>query len=238
MAERLLYDLAGEDPDRRFSPYCWRIKFALRHKGLAFDAVAWRFAEREALAFSGQGKVPVLVDGDQVVFDSWQIAEYLEERYPDSPSLFGGVQGKSLVEFASAWADTILLPAVAPLIMVDIPPILHEGDREYFRTSREARFGASLEALAQGRQERVAAFRQSLLPLRRMLAHRDFLGGQAPNYADYSVFSVFQWARCVSDFALLADDDAVAKWGARMLDLFDGLAGSAPGFALAAPAAG
>ncbi len=24
-----LYDLAGADPDRRFSPYCWRIKMAL-----------------------------------------------------------------------------------------------------------------------------------------------------------------------------------------------------------------
>jgi hypothetical protein len=25
----LLYDLAGRDPERRFSPYCWRIKLAL-----------------------------------------------------------------------------------------------------------------------------------------------------------------------------------------------------------------
>jgi len=235
MPERLLYDLAGEDPDRRFSPYCWRIKFALRHKELAFDTVIWRFADRDAIAFSGQGKVPVLVDGAQVVHDSWQIAEYLESRYPDAPSLFGGVTGRSLTHFVAAWADTILIPAVAPLVMVDIPPILHKGDREYFRTSREARFGASLEALAHDRGERVAGFRQSLLPLRRMLAHHDFLGGETPSYADYSVFSVFQWARCVSDFALLADDDVVAKWGARMLALFDGMASAAPGFALAAP---
>lgn len=237
MAERLLYDLAGEDPDRRFSPYCWRIKFALRHKELVFDTVVWRFAEREAIAFSGQGKVPVLVDGDQVVVDSWQIAEYLEDRYRDAPSLFGGESGKSLTQFVSAWADTILIPAVAPLVMVDIPPILHEGDRQYFRESREARFGASLEALAGNRDEQVKGFRQSLLPLRRLLGQHDFLGGQAPNYADYSVFSVFQWARCVSGFALLTQDDVVAQWGARMLELFDGMAGAAPGFALTTEAA-
>lgn len=232
MPERLLYDLAGEDPGRRFSPYCWRIKFALKHKNLVFDTVIWRFAERNAIAFSGQGKVPVLVDGDQIVHDSWHIAEYLESSYPDAPSLFGGTSSRSLTQFVSAWADTILIPAVAPLVMVDIPPILHEDDRQYFRESREARFGASLEALSQDRDERVVAFRQSLLPLRRMLAHHDFLGGQSSNFADYSVFSVFQWARCVSDFALLADDDVVAQWGARMLALFDGMAGAAPGSAL------
>ena len=28
-----LYDLAGAEPERRFSPYCWRIKLALMHKG-------------------------------------------------------------------------------------------------------------------------------------------------------------------------------------------------------------
>jgi hypothetical protein len=29
-----LYDLAAAEPERRFSPYCWRIKMALAHKGL------------------------------------------------------------------------------------------------------------------------------------------------------------------------------------------------------------
>ena len=234
MTQRVLYDLAGQDPERRFSPYCWRIKFALRHKGLAFDTVAWRFADREAIAFSGQGKVPVLVDGDKVVSDSWQIAEYLESTYPDAPSLFGDEAGKSLSQFVAAWTDTILLPAVSPLILVDIPQLLDEGDRDYFRQSREARFGVTLEALCQNREERVVAFRQSLLPLRRTLAHHDFLDGREPAYADYCAFSAFQWARCVSPFALVTDDDPVAQWGMRMLGLFDSMAGAAPGFALAA----
>ncbi len=29
-----MYDLAGADPNRRFSPFCWRTKMALAHKGL------------------------------------------------------------------------------------------------------------------------------------------------------------------------------------------------------------
>ena len=34
-----LWDLAGADEARRFSPYCWRTKMALWHKGLAFETI-------------------------------------------------------------------------------------------------------------------------------------------------------------------------------------------------------
>ena len=64
-----LYDLAGAEPKRRFSPYCWRIKLSLMHMGLAFDTIPWRFTDKDAIAFSGQGRVPVLIDGDQIVFE-------------------------------------------------------------------------------------------------------------------------------------------------------------------------
>src|SRR5262249_25263539 len=98
-----LYDLAGADPDRRFSPYCWRTKFALAHKALSAQTVAWRFVEKDAIAISGQGRVPVIVDGDKVVFDSWTIATYLESAYPDRPSLFGGPDAMATCRFINAW---------------------------------------------------------------------------------------------------------------------------------------
>ena len=106
-----LYDLAGAELERRFSPYCWRIKLALMHKGLPFDTIPWRFTEKNAIAFSGQGRVPVLIDGDQVVFDSWTIANYLEARYPDRPSLFRGDGGRAVTRFVNAWADVVLVAA-------------------------------------------------------------------------------------------------------------------------------
>src|SRR6185436_6817693 len=84
---RKLYDLAGADPARRFSPYCWRTKLALAHKGLGVETVPWRFTEKDVIAFSGSKLVPVLVDGDCTVYDSWTIANYLEDTYPDAPSL-------------------------------------------------------------------------------------------------------------------------------------------------------
>mgnify|MGYP003351918129 CR=1 FL=1 len=84
-----VYDLAGAEDGRRFSPYCWRIKMALAHKGLTAESIPWRFTEKERLAFSGQALVPVIEDGARVVSDSWTIAQYLDEAYPAHP-LFAG----------------------------------------------------------------------------------------------------------------------------------------------------
>ncbi|HCI47115.1 MAG TPA: glutathione S-transferase, partial [Rhodospirillaceae bacterium] len=43
-----LYDLAGEDAALRFSPFCWRTKMALKHKGLPFETEAWHITGKEA----------------------------------------------------------------------------------------------------------------------------------------------------------------------------------------------
>jgi glutathione S-transferase len=72
-----LYELAGLEDKRCFSPFCWRVRFALLHKGLSFESIPWRFTQKEVIVFSGQEKVPVIVDGEKVIYDSRVIAEYL-----------------------------------------------------------------------------------------------------------------------------------------------------------------
>ena len=88
----------------------------------------------------------------------------------------------------------------------------------------------SLEEVVADREARLPAFRASLEPVRQMLARQEFLGGEQPLYADYTLFGAFQWARAISDFSLLAADDTVAAWRGRMLGLFGGLAGAAIGY--------
>ena len=227
---RTLYDLAGEDPACRFSPFCWRSRLALAHKGLEVETVPWRFTERERLGFSGQNKVPVLVDGGRAVADSWAIACWLEDRYPDRPSLFRGEGGRTVSRFLNNWTDGALHPQVARMVVADIEPLLAPADRAYFRQSREQRFGMPLERVSADRAERVEAFRRELLqPLRATLGQQPWLGGGAPSYADYIVFGAFQWARVCSAFELLEAGDPVAAWRERVLDLHGGLARTAPG---------
>lgn len=225
-----LYDLAGAEEDRRFSPYCWRVKLALAHKGLEAETIPWRFTEKDVIAFSKQGRVPVLVDGERWVNDSWAIAAYLETAYPDRPSLFGSPGGKALSLFHTRWADATLHGAMLRFVVLDIWKHVAAKDKAYFRQSREERLGTTLEEAVADRDERVAAFREALLPLRLTLKAQPFLGGAAPLYADYAVFGGFQWCRAISDFKLLLPDDPVYDWRQRMLEFFGGLAGRAKGY--------
>ncbi len=223
-----LYELAGRDPALRFSPYCWRVRMALAHKGLEAATIAWRFHEKARLPGApGNMRVPILVDGTKVVPDSEAIAFYLEDCYSNGPSLFGGAGGEAHARFILAWADVILIPAMAPIVAPSVLGLLHPDDQDYFRSSRERRFGATLEDLAASCGERLPGFRAILAPLRSVLAKQPYLGGDEPSYADYGVFGCFQWARCVGAPELLAQEDRLVGWREEMLGLFDGLAGRA-----------
>jgi glutathione S-transferase len=202
---------------------------ALAHKELSVETIPWRFTEKGAIAKSGQPRVPVLVDGDQWIADSWTIAAYLEDTYPERPSLFGGAAGRALSRFHSTFADT-LVSSIFRFIALDILRHVHDKDRAYFRSSREDRVGMTLETFIADRDARVSAFRESLAPLRLAIKTQPFLGGDRPLYADYAVFGPFQWARCTSPFALLAANDPIRLWRDRLLDAFNGLARAAPAY--------
>ena len=225
-----MYDLAGAEADRRFSPFCWRARMALAHKGLAVETVPWRFTEKDKLPTPNEGRVPVIVDGGKVIHDSSAIAEYLEERYSDRPSLFPGEAARGLTKFVQNWTETVLQAGLVRLVVLDIWKHVGPEDQGYFRSSREQRFGASLEDVVKDREAALPAFRASLDPLRRTVERQPFVSGAAPAYADYIVFGAFQWGRAISDFALVNADDPVFAWRGRMLDLYGGLARKAPGY--------
>jgi glutathione S-transferase len=226
----LLYDLAGAEDDRRFSPYCWRVKMALAHKGLEYQTVPWRFTEKDVIAFSGSSSVPVIRDGDTAVADSWRIALYLDDAYPSRPALFGGPEARALCEFFANWALRTVHPPALRVILPDLFARLHDKDKAYFRESREKRFGATLEALAAEPKQKLADFRGALDTVRPGLTQNAFLSGKGPGYADYILFGVFQWARAMSPIRLLEPDDPLYAWRERMLDLWGGHARLAKGF--------
>jgi glutathione S-transferase len=163
---RQLFELVGTEEDRPFSPYCWRTRMALAHKGLDITSVPWRFTEREAILQHKSEKVPVLIDGEHTVSDSWAIANYLEDTYPDRPSLFGGEGGRAMGRMLNWWGDTVVIAGMFPFIVVDIHDHLRPADQAYFRQTREARFGKSLETVAANRDTAVAGFRKTLDALR------------------------------------------------------------------------
>jgi glutathione S-transferase len=223
-----LYDLAAKDEAIRFSPYCWRTRLALAHKGLPVETIPWRFTEKDAIAFSGQAKVPVIVDQGACVSNSWTIAEYLETNYPDRPSLFNGPAGQALARFVDQWTDNSLIPAIARLILPEIHAMLHPKDQNYFKTTREAFFGCGLDDLAAGREAYLAALRQVLRPLAATLAQQAYVAGAAPAYADHVVFAALQWLRVCSAHDVTSGQPGLADWFTRMLSAYDGLGKAMP----------
>jgi glutathione S-transferase len=219
----LLYDLVGSDPARPFSPHCWKAAMALAHKGLDFKSVPTRFLDVPKVEDSASKTIPVIRDGGKVVADSFAIALYLEETYPDRPTLFGGEGGKAMARFIERWSQLTLHPYLGAAVLMEIHARQDDANKVYFRESREARYGKTLEEVPAGRDSGLAAFRASLEPLRSMLTFQPFIGGQAPLFPDYIVFGALQWVRVTSTFAFLAADDPVKGWFERCLDLHDGL---------------
>ncbi|KAJ1427089.1 Thioredoxin-like superfamily [Sesbania bispinosa] len=68
----------------------FRVRFALNLKGLKYEYEACnlqRISDPEFQKLNPVGYVPVLVDGDVVIVDSFAIIMYLEDKYPHHPLL-------------------------------------------------------------------------------------------------------------------------------------------------------
>ncbi|MGH8658178.1 MAG: glutathione S-transferase family protein [Gammaproteobacteria bacterium] len=71
------------------SPYAWRVWLALEHKQLAHELKMLSFSggdlrTPEFTRLNPRQKVPVIEDGDFVLYESVAILEYLDEQYPQA----------------------------------------------------------------------------------------------------------------------------------------------------------
>ena len=72
--------------DRNYSSWSLRPWLVLKQSGLPFEEISIRLRERntrtEIFKHSPSGKIPCLVDGGTVVWDSLAICEYIAEKAP------------------------------------------------------------------------------------------------------------------------------------------------------------
>jgi glutathione S-transferase len=206
------------------SPYVWRVRFALVHKGLPFESVALGFLDIPRVLGPDFKTVPVLEDHNGRRGESWDIVEYLEREHPDRPALFASPGERALTRFFDAWFTLEIQRRMFALYALDIYNAARPEDRDYYRSSREARVGQPLEEFIAGREARLPALREMLAPLRRSLERTPFLGGDSPGYADHIALGTFRWAASCSTLPLLAKDDPLGAYLERGLDLYGGVA--------------
>jgi len=221
-----LWELEGRG-GRRYSLFSWRTRMALRHKGLDFEARPVAMSDKAAIAFSGGKTVPVIRDHETVVRDSWAIAEHLERAYPERP-LFGGDIARGVTHAFNVWVDRAIVPAMLPAIVADIHERVAPADDAFFREMMEKIVKRTLEEARASREAALNRLGSALAPLQAVLKRQPYVSGAQPAYADYILFSVFQWARVMSPQDVLAAGDPISSWREKMLGLFGGFARDVP----------
>ncbi len=150
-----LYDFAT-------SPNCQRVKVVLEEKGLAYETVPVDLRKREQkdpeyLAMNPHGKVPVLVDGDTVLYESCIINEYLEEKYPDPPLLPADASARARIRILIDYGVTHTNDS-------------HQAIRTEMMKPEDERDAGALAAAK-------ARFIQDLQPLEQELEGRHYMAG-------------------------------------------------------------
>jgi glutathione S-transferase len=156
------------------SPYAWRVQLALEHKALPYERKMLSFAagdtrKPEFVALNPRHRVPVIVDGDFVLYESNVIVEYLEDAYAGrgQPLFPGGVRTRALARRLIAEADNYFDKATDPVVEEAFSKKPEERDA--------ARLAAALETLA----EETALFTRYM--------RGDFLVGP-PSAADFTLY--------------------------------------------------
>jgi glutathione S-transferase len=101
-----------------------KVRIALDEKAIPYERieVGWSRERRyephhpDVVALNPKQQVPVLVDGDIVVYDSTLIFEYLEERKPEPPLYPRGLAERARCRQLEAAADEIFFPQLWQLI--------------------------------------------------------------------------------------------------------------------------
>lgn len=183
------------------SPFCNKVRRCLRHKGLDYSVVNYNgLLALNAAKLSKVGKLPVVDFDGHRVQDSAAIARYLDEKYPDKP-LYPR-EPRALAE-ARMWEDwaaqslyfyEIYFRMLDPVSLERGLDLIAEGRPAYERAILKfvfkRRYPRKLQeqGLARMSREQVETlFFARLDDIDTLLDGRQYLGGDAPNIADFSV---------------------------------------------------
>ncbi len=130
------------------SPYSWRVQLALEYKRVPYESHLLQFEKQEhkspqMLRMNPRGRVPVLRDGDFVVFESLACLIYLDRKYPEPP-LFGRTPEEAasimrVINEYQAYVEAPLLQIVSAVFFETLDEKIEEVTRATHVMAGEAR---------------------------------------------------------------------------------------------------
>jgi glutathione S-transferase len=134
------------------SPYAWRAQLALECKALPYELKVLSFAagdtrKPEFVALNPRHRVPTLVDGDFVIYESNALVEYLDEAYPGrgAPLFPGDARMRAKVRRLICEVDDYFSETLDPLTTQAFSKKPEERDPKVIAEAR----AALVEELAQ-----------------------------------------------------------------------------------------
>lgn len=219
------YELAAENTDIKFSPFVWRTRMALLHKGVEFESIAWQFKDRDTKEHK---TVPAIYDNGKMVSDSWEIAKYLDAQYPDKPMLMKDAEAEAHAQLVSNICNAMLFGTAVSMAIYPVSQIIDDESAAYFIETREAKFGKKLvDVNNEDKDAAKATLAKGLGVFEATLGTSDYLGGDSPTYADYTLFGVLKWIDVVA-YRPVDESTNVGKWFDRISAMYDGDAAKAP----------
>jgi glutathione S-transferase len=190
------------------SPFAWKVWLALEHKRIGYNlhvlsVDAGELKTPAYLAINPHGKVPAIVHGDFLLYESAAIVEYLEEAFPEAgPPLWpGDPRLRALGRRLAAESESYLYPPIRKMF-------------EQLVLRREAPPDEAV--LAKARANMAAK-----LDLLAGMVRGEFLLGDQPSAADYAVYPLtallVRLGSRRPDLALAATiPPGLAEWRARV----------------------
>jgi microsomal prostaglandin-E synthase 2 len=213
MASTTLYQFA-------LCPFCNKVRSGLQIKGIAFDEVEVSprsKVELPALPDDAPAKVPVLLHGEQVVWDSTRILSYLDEAYPETRSFTPKeASARERAEAMEQWVDETFIAS--------LPTVLYGTWREARQASKiiakSSRFSATSGLMIkvgvplvmhrvakrilerEGRSDGHSWVNENLDHFEGALADQDFVCGDELSVADVAMHGALT---CVRPFPIFDD---------------------------------
>ncbi len=180
-----------------------KVEIAAREKGIEFDLVMVPFDfERgyapkhpEVLRINPKRQVPVIIDESVQLFDSTQIFEYLEDRWPEPPLWPRSVAARAEARKQEHCSDEVFFPHVIRLMgMRGNPDPVEAPEWKNARAGVETYY----------------------LEMEQLLRDREYVAGQF-SYADIA-FYMAQFFAARHTVPLTAQHSNLLAWRGRMID--------------------
>lgn len=204
-----LYERLGAD-DLCPSPIGYRVRIALALKGMDCARVPMRFADVGRLeAETGSRTCPAMVDGDARLPDSVAIVRHLDSVRSKRP-VFRDEDRYFNIASVEQELGTRAGKVIAPWFIERLCP----EDRDYYRSSREQRYGVSFTELVAHRSASELDLAFTVARVATGLDRSPFFSGSEPGFADAVIYGYLLWIE-------LADPAAMPELPPEMLAWYE-----------------